>query len=494
MSAGQLPALVVVIPLLAGVGAAVSGRGNRAWLLAVAATWATFSIALQLAVVVHAQGPVSYAMGGWPDPTGIELRVDRLSALVLCVVSGIAAAVTPFARLSVAREVPEDRQHFFYAAFLLCVTGLLGITATGDAFNLYVLLEISSLTAYALVAMGKGRDRRALTAAFQYLVMGSVGASFLLVGIGYLFLATGTLNMADMAERIAELHDSRTVRTGFAFVLVGLSLKMALFPVHQWLPNAYTYAPTAVSALLAATATKVAIYVAIRFTYTIFGPELSFELPTDTILIGSSLLAILFGSLLAIRQTELKRLLAYSSVAQIGYLVLGFSLGNADGVTGSLLHLVNHALVKGALFMAAGAVLYRTGGARLADLSGLGRRMPLTAAALTIGGLGLVGVPLTGGFVSKWFLVAGALKAGLWPVAVVVLLGSLLAVIYVLRFLQPLYFGPADFDREPSEAPPSFVIPTLVLLAGSLLLGVSGPIARGIVRSAAAALTGEGAP
>ncbi|MDC3379315.1 monovalent cation/H+ antiporter subunit D family protein, partial [Planctomycetota bacterium] len=432
--ADQLPVLLVITPLLAGLVCSFLKGGEKAWWLTLATAWSVFAMALALLVRVHGSdvGFESYPLGGWAAPIGIEYRVDRLNGWVLTIVAGIGALVTLFARKSVASEVPADRVHFFYAAFLVCLTGLLGITITGDAFNVYVLLEISSLSTYALVAMGMKRDRRALTASINYLVMGTVGASFILLGIGYLFQATGTLNMADMAAKLSTLEGSdRTVRTAYAMLFAGFSIKMALFPLHYWLPNAYTYAPSAVTAFLASTATKVGVYSALRFLYTLFGGSLTIqELPADWALIGFGCVAILFGSLIAIHQRDMKKLLAFSSVAQIGYMAVGIGLANLNGLTGTLVHLLNHALVKGALFVGAGILVYRFGSSRMTSLQGLGKRMPLTAAAITLAGLGLIGVPLTGGFVSKWFLVSGALAKGLWPVAAVILLGSVLAVVY----------------------------------------------------------------
>ncbi|MEZ6188955.1 MAG: monovalent cation/H+ antiporter subunit D family protein [Planctomycetota bacterium] len=500
--ATHLPALVVVTPLLGGVLAPLCGKGpTKAWSLATLVTWLTFAWTCWLAAVVHDQGTVQYYVGtwglgsttDWSGVVGIELRVDRLNALILCLVAGMTAVITPYARLSVAKEVPHDRLHMFYAVWQLCLTGLLGITVTGDAFNLYVLIEISSLTTYILVALGKRRDKRALTAALRYLFMGTVGASFLLLGVGYLFMATGTLNMGEMAVKVAELRDTPTVRTAFAFVLAGLSLKMALFPVHQWLPKAYAYSPSAVSAFLASTATKVGIYGAFRFLFTVFGTEFSFgRLDANALLIACSCLAILYGSLVAIRQRDLKRLLAYSSVAQVGYMVLGLALANREALTGTLVHMVNHALVKGAMFLAVGCMIYRLGSARVEDLQGLGKRMPLTTVCLVVGCLGLVGVPLTGGFISKWYLVQGALEAGMWPVAVVLLVGSLLAVLYAMRIVEPIVFGKAPAGEEVREAPPSMLLPTAVLLVGSLVLGVSGSLNTSLIWTATGDLLGVG--
>lgn len=500
----NLPALVVVFPLLAGLLVMVLGKQGRAWWLTCGAVWILFAACLWLGgLVLNApEGFISYHFGGWTPRAvpgaegavaiGIEYRVDQLNAFILVLVSGVAAIVTPFARLSVARDIPADRLHVFYAVYLLCITGLLGIAITGDAFNLYVLLEISSLTTYILVAMGKQRDRRALTASYRYLILGTVGASFLLVGIGYLFMVTGTLNMAEMAQQLALLREqgpNRTVTTAFGLIVVGLGLKMALFPLHAWLPNAYTYAPAAVTALLASTATKVGIYVAFRFFFTIFGAEYSFGSATTDAMLLFACLAILHGSLMAIQQTDVKRLLAYSSVAQIGYMALGICIGNQQALTGGLLHMLNHALVKGALFIAVGAILYRTGSTHLDALKGLGRRMPLTSAAIVVAGLGLVGLPLTGGFISKWHLVSGALARGQWPVAVVVLFGSVLAVVYVMRIVEPLFFARTDEAPDVSEAPPSLVLPAWILALGSIYLGVYGKgLATDLIAAAAQSL------
>ena len=435
----HLAALQVVIPLLSAPLCAVLRRGMVAWLVTTVVAWLAFAIALALLAQVTASGPISYEMGGWAAPWGIEYRVDRLNALVLVIVAGAGALVAPATYRSIAREVAPDRQHLFYAAFLLALTGLLGIAITGDVFNLYVFLEIASLASYTLVALGG--DRRALTAAFQYLALGTIGATFILIGIGLLYMMTGTLNMADLAARIPDLADARPVRAAFAFIVIGASLKLALFPLHLWLPNAYTYAPSVVSAFLAATATKVGVYVLLRFVFTIFGVEFSFEvMPLGTILMAFALIAMLVGSLVAIFQSDVKRMLAYSSVAQIGYMVLGISFASTDGLIAGIVHLFNHAAMKGALFLALACVFHRLGTTDLEAMRGLGRRMPLTMAAFVVAGMSLVGVPPMVGFISKWYLVVAAIEAGLWPVAVFVLVTSLLALVYIGRVVEIAYF------------------------------------------------------
>ncbi|MEX1206011.1 MAG: monovalent cation/H+ antiporter subunit D family protein [Dongiaceae bacterium] len=484
----HLPVLQVVLPLLAAPVCVLLRNGRLAWLLALVVGWVSLLIAVLLLVRVLDGPPLSYAIGGWAPPWGIEYRIDRLNAFLLVIVATIDAVVLVYARASVEREIDPDRVYLFYAAFLLCFTGLLGIAATGDAFNLFVFLEISSLSSYALIAMG--RDRRALTAAYQYLIMGTIGATFILIGVGLAYMVTGTLNMADMADRLVGLTGNRTVRVAFAFLTVGLSLKLALFPLHLWLPNAYAYAPSTVTAFLAATATKVSVYALLRFTFSIFGADVAFEvLPLDLILPPLAILAMFVGSLVAIFQDDVKRMLAYSSVAQIGYIVLGISFASLDGLTAGIVHLFNHALTKGGLFLALGCVFYRLGSVRLEDMRGLGRRMPLAMAAFVAGGLGLIGVPLTAGFVSKWYLVVAALENGWWPVAVLVLASSLLALVYVWRVVEVVYFQPAPRERgEVREAPLSMVLPTWVLIGASVYFGVDTSVTVGVARAAAALL------
>jgi len=485
----HLPVLVVIIPLMAGPLCVLVERPLAAWGVALAAAWLSFAVAVALAAQVNGTGVISYELGGWAPPWGIEYRIDTLGSYVLLIVTGIAALVVVAARESVAREVPEAQAARFYAALMLAFAGLVGIVATGDVFNVFVFLEISSLASYALISMG--RDRRALTSAFDYLVMGTIGATFILIGIGFLYMMTGTLNMQDLAARLPEVWDTRTVRAGFAFLTVGIGLKLAMFPLHLWLPNAYTYAPSVVTAFLAATATKVAVYVLLRFMLDIFGIDFALgRMPFEYILLPVAVIGILSASLVAIYQVEVKRLLAYSSVAQIGYMLLGIGLASTTGVTGAILHLFNHALMKGALFLALAAVAYRLGSTALQDFTGLGRRMPWTMFAIVIGGLSLIGVPATVGFVSKWYLVLATLEQGLWPVALLILLGSLLAVVYVWKLVEAAYLTEPRDDVAVQEAPLSMLVPLWVLVIANVYFGVNTEVSVGLARQAAAVLTG----
>ena len=489
----HLPIAQVVIPLLAAPLCIIFASKRIAWSVALCAAWASFAVSLLIAHQVLTVGPMSYDIGGWPAPWGINYYIDHLNAFVLLIVSGMSALVLPYAYKSVNQEIDSKSQPYFYSLLLVCLTGLLGITITGDAFNIYVFLELSSLSSYALIGMGP--RRRALTAAYQYLVMGTIGATFILIGIGLLYNLTGTLNIHDITHQLQVnnvLHSSnRTLLTAFAFLSVGIGLKLALFPLHLWLPNAYSYAPSVVTIFLASTATKVAIYMLLRFSYIIVGSGQISSVALSQIVLVLSIAAILVASIVAIFQYDIKRMLAYSSVAQIGYMTLGISFTTTTGLTAGILHLFNHALMKGLLFMTMGAVSYRVGSVYLTDFRGLGRRMPLTMAAFVLGGLSLMGVPMTAGFVSKWMLIQAALERGWWDIVVIIIIGSLLAVVYVWRVVETAYFNPTqELEPEAKEAPLSLLVPMWVMVIGNIYFGIDSSIPISFAQHAATLLLG----
>ena len=488
----HLPILQVVIPLLAAVVAALLRRGTSAFALMLAVSWLMPIIAGALLWQTLASGPVSYHLGGWAPPWGIEYRIDVLSAFVLFLVSGIGAVIAPFAHRSVALEIEPEKQSWFYCVYLLCLTGLLGIAATGDAFNMFVFLEISSLSTYVLIALG--RDRRALLAAFQYLIVGTIGATFYVIGIGFLYLLTGSLNIVDIAERLgpAAAENSRAAYAALAFITVGVSLKLALFPLHAWLPNAYAYAPSFVTAFLAATATKVAIYMLVRFYFSVFGVAIDFSaLHVAEVLVVLSLAAMFVASLIAVYQSDLKRMLAYSSVSQIGYITLGIALANQAGLTGGLVHIFNHAVMKATLFLAVGAVFYRVGTVKLDDLAGIGRKMPVTMAAFAVAGFGLIGTPGTAGFISKWYLAIGAVDRSWWWLVLLIVVSSMIAVAYVGRVIEVVWFRPTAAKLKDAKDPPlPMLLPIVLLAAATVYLGFDTRLSAGVADIAASALLG----
>lgn len=487
----QLPALQVVIPLLGSVLCAFMKRGAVAWFLSLIISWTMLAISALLLHEILLGGPISYAMGGWLPPWGIEYYIDKLNAFLLLLVSGVGAIIMPFARRSIGTEIDSTRQPYFYTMYLLCLCGLLGITITGDAFNIFVFLEISSLSTYAMVAMG--RDRRALLAAYQYLIIGTIGATFYVIGTGLLYTVTGSLNLVDVAKNLNLIENTKPVLSALAFLTVGISLKLALFPLHVWLPNAYAYAPSVATAFLAATATKVAIYLLIRFYYSVFGVEFVFgTLPVSNLLILLSVAAMFGASIVAIFQEDIKRMLAYSSVAQIGYITLGIALANQIGLSGGIVHIFNHAIMKAAFFLVLGAIYYRIGSVKIDDLAGVGRQMPLTMIGFVIAGLSIIGVPGTVGFISKWYLAAGALEDGRWWLVFAIMGSSMLAVVYVGRVIEAAWFQePKGQMLNAKDPPPSMLVPIFLLCLASIYFGIDTNLTVGMASQATELLLGD---
>jgi multicomponent Na+:H+ antiporter subunit D len=481
--AEHLPALQVVVPLVAAVLCAAIRQRHVCWLITVACSLAMPVIAFGLLWQVEQHGAISYALGGFPPPLGIEYRVDAPNAFLLVLVSIIGALVAVYAPRSVADEIAPERQGWFYSMYLMCMAGLLGIAITGDAFNAFVFMEISSLAMYTLIALGQ--ERRALVAAFQYLIIGTVGATFYVAGVGFIFTMTGTLNLFDIAGKLGEVDQMRPLIAGLAFIVIGIGLKLAMFPLHLWLPNAYAYAPTVATAFIAATATKVAVYLLLRYLFSVFGVSFVLALtPAAWLLMGLAAIAMIACSISAIYQVNVKRMLAYSSVAQVGYMLLGISLVSEAGLTGGISHLFNHAIIKCCLFLAIGCVYYSTGVTRIDNMAGIGRTMPLTMAAFVLAGLGLIGVPGTAGFVSKWFLIQGAAEAGHWWLVAVIVVSSVLAVVYIGRVVEVAWF------REPTarvvrRPPLEMLVVTWVLVAAIIYFGVQTEISAGVPGQAA---------
>ena len=441
MISSQLPALQVVLPLAAAPLCILFHNRTFAWLLMVFVSLASFGISCALFNQVLAENAITYAMGGWVAPWGIEYYIDKLTTYMLLIVNGIAVLVSLGARESVENEISSDRIYLFYTAFLLNLTGLLGVIITGDAFNLFVFIEIASLSSYAIISLGK--DKRCLYAAFRYLIYGTVGASFILISVGLLYVVTGTLNIADLSQQLANAENTATITTAFVFFVIGIAIKAAIFPMHLWLPDAYTYSPSIVSTFLAGTTAKVFIYVLIRFIYSLYGYEFSFFHESfDNLLIIIACGAILYGSYRAIKQDSLKRLLAYSSIAQIGYMILGIALITELGLAASLIHIFNHAFIKVGLFLAATAIIYSYGTDSIERLAGMAKTSPFTFVLFLISGLSIIGVPLTSGFISKWYLIKASLEAGYWGLIVIIVFSSVLAIIYIGRVIETAYFKP----------------------------------------------------
>jgi len=491
MTSSNLHLYILAAPLLGAFAVNLAGRVSRRWVAPLTLGVLAFSTAASIVVLgrVLQEGTIHYTVGNWRPPYGIELVIDPLGALMLLLISAVALTATFSAVASVARDLP-GREHLFFAMYLILIAGLTGLAMTGDAFNLYVLLEITSITTYGLIGMGSGR---APLSSFIYIIMGSIGACFYLLGVGYLYLLTGSLNMADIARILQGLHGTAALATAFAFILVGLWIKMAFFPLHGWLPNAYAMAPTGASVMVAPLMTKVTVFLMIRVIFSIFSPAYAFfqHPEVQAGIVWAAALAIVCASALALAQRDLRRMLTYIIVAEVGYMVGGVWLANTQGMTGAILHIVNDALMTLCLFLAAAAISSRTGSLELAGLRGLYRRMPVTMAAFTVGAFSMIGIPPTCGFFSKWYLILGGVEAGQWGYVGALLFSSLVNAVLFFRIIEIAFFpgdsGPGHEHEKIviAEAPMMMLNPLVVTAIALIAVGLwSGPLVRGIIQVA----------
>lgn len=477
------PALIPVIYLTTCLLIALTRLRRRRYAHPMALTAAVLSSVVALGMLYHVIrfGSFHYHFGGWPPPIGIEYVVDPLSAFVALVINVVTSLVLVHS-LNVNKVELGKKVVPYYSVVMLFLLGLNGIVLTGDFFNLFVFLEISSLASYALIAVG---ERGSALAAFRYLIMGTVGASFYLLGLAFLHMITGSLNMADIALIIPHLKigENPALHIGLVLMVVGICIKMAIFPLHGWLPDSYTLAPSASSSLIAPIGTKVSSYVLIRMLFFVYGADLvSREIPVSTVLAWLSAAGIIYGSVLAIAQTELKRMLAYSSVAQVGYIGLGISMANPLGFIGAVLHILNHAVMKGCLFLVAGTLRQRMGHSDISRFDDSYRvKLPWTMAAFTAAAVSMVGLPPLAGFFSKWYLALAVIENSQWVLLAVILLSSLLNAAYFFRIIEKVYMrspsagGLAEQEEVrlgSGEPGPTMLLPVLILGTALLLLGL----------------------
>jgi len=490
----HLPVLLIIGPIIAALIILAVGWHDRRLCYPVMLLSITgqFIASLIMLLQVIQDGTIRYYLGGWAPPLGIELVIDSFSGFILSTIMLLALLAIVYARRSVEAEVPAEKIVSFYVLIQLLLIGLVGMTITGDVFNLYVFLEISSIAAYTLIA--GTRSPRSYVAGFNYLIMGSIAAGFILLGIGYLYVATGTLNMAEIAMLLPASYELSTVHAAFLFMMIGFSIKAAFFPLHLWLPDAYTESPSAVTVIISTVMAKVSVYAMIRILFTIFTTAYIIEsFPVTGFILLIATIAIVAGAILAIAQNDLKRMLAYSSISQIGYIMFAVGVANQIALEGGLLHILGHAMMKGCLFMVAGLIIYRMGTSNLLELRGVAQTMPISCAAFALAGASMIGIPPTIGFMSKYYLVLGAFEAGYWLYAAVLLIGSLLAVGYIWRFIEIAYFGDHHGDGHQCaspEGPLSMIAPMVCLALLCLILGIFVEIPMEIIGPAAMILLG----
>lgn len=471
------PVLIVLLPVSAALLCMLLSRisKNLGSYVVIASIFGALVSAVTVLQEVLANGgkAIHYWMGNWQPPIGIEFVIDPINGILAVLTTFIALMVSIYSRPFVK---DEDWLHVggYYTLFGLMTVGMCGMIITGDVFNLYVYLEVMSLSGYGLIAIG---GRKSMLAAFRYLLIGTIGASLYLLGVGYLYAMTGTLNMADLAVRVAQHLNSPLFALAVACFVIGFGIKMALFPLHGWQPDAYTYAHPGAAALIAGIMSKVPSYAMIRFLFYMFGvtnPVVASVLNVIGIL---GVAGILIGSIMALAQYDFRRMLAYSSVAQIGYIAIGIAMGNMYGFIGAVLHIINHAFMKSALFLVIGGVEYRFGEVNLYRLGGLNKKMTLSTITVTLASLSMIGLPPTAGFFSKYYLMLGAYSGAQYFYIAVLVISSLLNAIYFFRILEQMFV-----QREASLTevhphkgklglPVEMAIPIFVVGIGILVLG-----------------------
>ena len=415
----------------------------------------TFAL-LAMSLSLVGKEPSVYYMGGWKPPLGINLVADGLSVLLLIIVSLVGFAATLFSIPYMTRYTSKSK---YYSLFMLMVAGMNGVVLTGDMFNLYVFLEIASIASYALVAFGTEHEE--LEAAFKYMVMGCVASTFVLFGIGVLYGKTGTLNMAHLAQ-IMGRQMSPAVWFSAALFLMGFGLKAAMVPFHAWLPDAHPSAPAPVSATLSGVLIKaLGIYALARVFYIVFGTSG----PISTIFMVLGGLSMIVGVLLAVGQWDMKRLFAYHSISQMGYVMLGLGIGTPLSILGALFHLLNHSVFKSLLFLCSGAIEYRTGTRQLKEMGGLIHRMPLTGTTCSVAALSISGVPPFNGFWSKLIIVIAAIQAQKYGLAAFTVLVSFLTLVSFIKVQKYSLFGKLPESLKELKEAPALMGVALVLLA-----------------------------
>ena len=475
----QLPAILFLLPLFAAISMPVVCLKHRHWShpisVTILATMVLVSI-LNLHNVVH-HGEVRYVFSGWAVPLGIEWVADGLASVILVLLSILGLLGVVFTGPTFPKALGGRIVHY-HILILLLISSLVGMVFTRDLFNLFVFLEVAAISSYALIGVAGGR---ALFAAFRYLILGTIGASLYLLGVSYLYAVTGTLNMADMADKLPLLLSSKALIGGLLFMFIGLGIKMALVPFHAWMPEAYAHAPESISPILASLVTKVALLGWIRITYWVLdAPTVIFNIPILLLVAALGTLAAVVGAFLALAQRDIKMMFAYGGISHIGIILIGLGQGNQTGFAGGVFYLLNDAVMQAALFFLAGVAFCHYGVKTIDDLGRVGKQAPWLTGCLIVMALGMIGLPPTGGFFGKWYIILGALEAGNYVSVAAVLLSTLLTLAYFVKMFECIFRqSSTQLDVQPGEIPLSFKWTLGITSAAIILFGLfSAPIVQ----------------
>ena len=485
----HFPVLIVLLPLSAALLSPFFSYLHRQagkWIAILSLVGAFLcSVGLLLQVVANGGEAIHYWMGDWMPPLGIEFVVDPINGVIVTMITFVALCSAIYSTPFLKKNNWLYMGGYYTLMALLCV-GLSGMTLTGDAFNLYVYLEIASLSGYGLIALG---GNKGTLAAFRYLLIGTIAASLYLLALGFMYSMTGSLNIADLSVLLQDKMDSPLIIMSIALLIAAFGIKAALFPFHGWQPDAYTYSHPGAAPLISGVMSKVPAYAMLRFFFYLFGAQHLFVQHGLTVVGILGALGIILGSVMAIAQDDFRRMLAYSSVAQIGYIGVGLAIGSFYGLIGAVLHIINHAFMKGSLFMVIGGVRYRFGEVSISKLGQIGKKMPFTVFTLVVAALAMIGIPPTGGFFSKWYIMLGAMQTEQYIYVAVLVISSLLNAIYFFRVLENVFINPDPGLKELNpptgklELPLQMLIPIVVFGIAILALGFCNEmIVDGIIK------------
>lgn len=438
--------LYFAIPLVCAFLIPILGKISKplVWILATVASFVLFVLATYGVIATYETSMIVYKMGNWAPPFGIVMAFDSFSAIMVLTIAILVFAVCLFSLRYMSHYTGEWK---FYTLLMLITAGMMGIAVTGDLFNMFVFLEIAAIASYALVAFGV--DAEELEASFKYMVMGEIGGLTFLLAIALLYAKTSTLNLADMSVALQLTRNTTFFWLVLGMMVFAFSIKAALVPFHAWLPDAHPAAPAPISSLLSGIFIKVlGLYTIARLVYNVFGLSRATDPLFFNILIGIGLASIAFAGLTALSQKDYKRLLGFSSVSQVGYIMLGFGIGNLYGIAGAIFFILAHALAKGLLFLTSGAVVHRTGTRDIDKLAGLGEKMSTTAWSFRLGALSLIGLPPFVGFFAKLLIIIGALKAGFIWLAVVAIGLSALTLAYLLKIETSVFMKKGKIEAR----------------------------------------------
>ncbi|WP_034327800.1 complex I subunit 5 family protein [Alkaliphilus transvaalensis] len=476
-----LLATAVVIPI---IGKESFSRLKTLMMVTLPASWL---LSVMTFLKVNQEGGFVYNFGNWSEKIGIQFIIDEFSALMSLFILTVSFFVILYSLKDIEHEIDPDQFSGYYTLIFILLFSMVGITFSNDLFNMYVFMEILSLTSCSIISIKRKKDN--YMAALRYLVLNTIGSLSVLLGMALLYMVTGHLNVTEAARNIAEIYQlyPTNLLLAVGFMVTGMGIKAAVFPLHIWLPDAHSSAPTPSSALLSGIVVKVYIFTIIKILFKLLGIDIVNSLGVPQYITYFAAVGMIMGSVFAIGQKDIKRMLAYSSVAQIGYIFLGLGLASEQGLSAALFHVIAHALMKSALFLSVGAIIYKTGKRDIRELNGIGYEMPITMTVFTVAAFGMIGIPGINGFMSKIYLSFAVLDADKPVFLVIILISSFLNAFYYLPIVISAFLR-ENKERKSIMAlekiPRGMLIPMVCFALASIIMGFYPQIVMDVIEKA----------